>query len=227
VRQRAGGYLWIESTARAVHEPETGEIARMVLVMRDVTERKQAEEALRTLAVTDGLTGLQNRRAFDEALEDAWRETLLTGSQMALLMFDIDYFKRLNDSYGHLAGDDCLRAIAEVIKRTLPRAGCVAARYGGEELAVILRDADAEAAMQIAEAIRAGVQALRVPHRSCHEGGGFVSVSVGVAVAVSRHGGSMRMPESLLLSADNALYKAKRNGRNRLALSLVVASKAS
>jgi PAS domain S-box-containing protein len=105
--------LWIEANARVIRDEVTGEAQELVLVMRDVTERKLVEEKLAMLARTDGLTGIANRRAFDEALEREWKRTLRHGTQISLLLLDIDHFKEFNDAYGHQVGDDCLRAVAQ------------------------------------------------------------------------------------------------------------------
>jgi diguanylate cyclase (GGDEF)-like protein len=191
-------------------------------VLRDVSERKALEEKLAALALTDGLTGLANRRGFDEALNREWKHTLRRGSAISLLLLDLDYFKQFNDSYGHQVGDDCLRTVAATLRATV-RESDVAARYGGEELAVILPDTHSAAAVELAERFRAAVEALGLTHSANSEGGGFATVSVGVATALSRDGGTIAMPEGLLLSADLALYKAKHEGRNRTATTLLVA----
>jgi diguanylate cyclase (GGDEF)-like protein len=168
-------------------------------------------------ALSDSLTGLANRRAFDQALLREWELTLRDGSDISLLLLDIDHFKRFNDSYGHQAGDDCLCAIAAAVKEGV-RSTDIAARYGGEEIAVILRPMSAADALVVAEKLRARIEALRLPLEE-----GWVTASIGVATALARHGGSVRMPESLLLAADKALYQAKREGRNRVVSALVVA----
>jgi diguanylate cyclase (GGDEF)-like protein len=178
------------------------------------------------MALTDGLTGLANRRAFDKALKSEWKRTLREGSEVSLLLLDIDHFKLFNDRYGHLVGDDCLRAVAAAVSGAV-RASDSVARYGGEEIAVILPSTLIAGAVEVAEKVRSAVEALRLCHEGNPEGGGGVTVSVGVATALARVGGTMRMPESLLLAADNAMYKAKREGRNRVATSLLIASAAN
>jgi diguanylate cyclase (GGDEF)-like protein/PAS domain S-box-containing protein len=222
-RKKDGSIIWLESNARLIRDPATGEPVEIVLVMRDINERKLLEEKLLVLSMTDGLTGLANRRAFDEVLEKEWRRTLREGSQISLLMLDLDHFKEFNDRYGHQFGDDCLRAVASVARDVACRAIDAVARYGGEEIAVILPCTDAAGAELVAEALRLAIVALSIPHAGNPEGGGVVTASIGVATALARHGGTMRMPESLLLAADHALYQAKREGRNRVGTTMLMA----
>jgi len=224
--KKDGGSVWVEMNGRLVFDDATGEPTEYVLVMRDITVRKKLEDKLSALALTDGLTGIANRRAFDQALNREWMRTLREGSEISLLLLDIDHFKLFNDRYGHLAGDDCLRAVAAAVSGAV-RASDSVARYGGEEIAVILPSALIAGAVEVAEKVRGAVEALRLCHEGNLEGGGGVTVSVGVATALARVGGTMRMPESLLLAADNAMYKAKHEGRNRVATSLLIASAAN
>ena len=224
-RKKDGTIVWMEVSSRVVRDPTTNEAKEIIIVMRDITERKKLEEKLSSLALTDGLTGLANRRAFDQELDREWKRTLREGSQISLLLLDIDYFKSFNDKYGHQVGDDCLRAIAIAVSKAV-RATDIAARYGGEEIAVILPSTDAPGAVEVAEKVRAAIEGLKfTPGQP--EGGASVTASVGVATALARFGGTMRMPESLLLAADTALYKAKREGRNRVESTLLVASQDS
>lgn len=227
VLRKDGSTVRVEAKARVIRDPVTGTPSDFVLILRDITERKMLEDRLSVLAMTDGLTGLANRRAFDEALDREWGRTVRTGGQISLLLLDLDRFKGFNDKYGHQVGDDCLRAISVTIDQTIRRPTDVAARYGGEEIAVVLPDTDVAGAMEIAERIRAAVEQLRLPHIDNPEGGGWVTVSIGAATALSRSGGTMKMPEGLLASADNALYNAKRNGRNRVETALLLAPDSS
>jgi len=182
-------------------------------VLRDITDRKLLEEKLESWAMTDGLTGIANRRAFDGALEREWKLTLRRGTQISLLMLDIDHFKPFNDQYGHQVGDNCLRAVAQAVARAV-RSTDVVARYGGEELAVILPEVDVDGARDTAEKVRVVIEGLWISHGG--NPGGWVTVSIGAATALARVGGTMRMPEGLLQAADHALYRAKRGGRNRV-----------
>jgi diguanylate cyclase (GGDEF)-like protein/PAS domain S-box-containing protein len=217
MRRKDGTIIWVETSARRVFDPDTGLPREIVLVMRDITQRKLLEEKLSAQALTDPLTGIANRRAFDQALEKEWKRTLREGSQMSLLLLDVDRFKRFNDQYGHQAGDDCLRAVAAVARAGARRALDIVARYGGEELAFILPCTHAPGALQVAEKIRGAIAELKIPHAGNQDGGGFVTASIGVATAQAHKTETMKMPDSILISADYALYQAKHDGRNRVA----------
>jgi diguanylate cyclase (GGDEF)-like protein/PAS domain S-box-containing protein len=223
-RSSTGDWIWLEVGGRIIYNPD-GSMRDRLIIMRDITERKAEELRLSELAMTDGLTGLLNRRAFDEIMDREWRRTLREGSQTSLLLMDVDHFKGFNDLYGHQMGDDCLRAIAAAVSETCGRSTDAVARYGGEELAVILPALDAAGAASLAERIRSAVEHLDIVHNGNEDGGSRVTISVGVATALARHGGRLRMPESLLVAADAALYRAKHSGRNRVATSLLMASK--
>ncbi|MCC2981423.1 diguanylate cyclase [Sphingomonas sp. IC4-52] len=216
-----GSLKWSETSARS-ERAANGKILHTILVIRDVSDRKRLEEELEALAHKDGLTGLANRRSFDRMLERSWQQTLRVGSEMALILIDIDHFKRFNDSYGHQAGDDCLRAVAAAVGRFARRPGDLACRYGGEEFALVLSETGPFAALELAEEVRSAVATLNVPHEG-NSTRGRVTVSVGVATAIARAGGSFRMPESLVQAADHALYKAKAGGRNRVEQSVLIA----
>ena len=224
--RKDGSTTWMENRARRVCDSITGELADFVVIMRDISERKRLEEQLSALALTDSLTALLNRRAFDNSLEREWKRTLRERSQISLLLLDVDHFKELNDRYGHKAGDDCLRAIAGAVNETT-RVTDVVARYGGDEMTIILPSTNIVGAVEAAERMRSAIEALRIPHGGNPEGGGYASASVGATTAYHRDGGTMRMPESLLLAADKALYKAKHEGRNRVATASLNAFKTS
>jgi len=226
MRKKDGTAVWVEVNASLVRDPVTREPIEVVTVMRDISERKSFEDKLSAMALTDGLTGIFNRRAFDESLEREWKRTLREGSEISLLLLDIDNFKRFNDLYGHQVGDDCLRAVATAISGAV-RATDIAARYGGEEIAIILPSTFTAGAVEVAEKVRSAIAALRLGHEGNPGEGGRLTVSIGVATALARQGGTIRMPESLLLAADNAMYKAKHEGRNRVATSLLIAPAAA
>ncbi|MGA0611526.1 sensor domain-containing diguanylate cyclase [Caldimonas sp. KR1-144] len=188
-----------------------------------VRERTQALEEsnskLGALSATDGLTGIANRRRFDEALANEWLRAQRSGEPLALLLLDVDLFKPYNDRYGHQAGDDCLRAIAQVMSANARRAGDLVARYGGEEFALIAPGTDEDNALALARGILEGVQAMGHAHEPSPHG--VVTASIGVAVSVPT---SEHAPQQLLRGADRALYEAKAQGRNRVVLAQRIAA---
>jgi len=183
-------------------------LSRLLEVNRHVTAEV---ESLRQLAYHDELTGLASRRQFNQALAREWARSAREGTQLAVLMADVDYFKGYNDRYGHLFGDLCLREVATVFGDALKRPADLAARYGGEEFAAVLPRTDIAGALRVAEAVREGVSALHLPHAGSPEIG-HVTVSVGVAAVLPVAADS----EALVRAADQALYAAKRGGRNRV-----------
>jgi diguanylate cyclase (GGDEF)-like protein len=185
---------------------------------RAMEQLERAKEQLAGLATTDTLTGLANRRKFDAALDLEFRRAASNHTPVSLLLLDVDCFKAFNDLYGHLAGDECLRAVADVLASFGRRAGDLAARYGGEEFAVLLVPADSEAAATQAEALRAAVQALRLAHAGNREAGGSVTVSIGVATIKPNKFDID--PKKLIARADAGLYAAKNAGRNRVEVSV-------
>lgn len=209
-----GVMAWVETSSRALRDPETGALVEVILVMRDVSERQALQLRLEREAVTDSLTGLANRRAFDEALAGEWARAVRNDTELSLILLDVDHFKAFNDRYGHPAGDACLRDVARAIQEVVRRPGDLAARYGGEEIAVILPRTPASGAAKVAEDLRLAVRNLAVPHAG--SAGGVLSVSLGVATAVGAVGLTIAMPDGLLIGADGALYRAKSNGRNRV-----------
>ncbi len=212
-----GSVVWIEGQSSLICNSVTGEAEEIITVARDITARKHVEEALAAAnealaeqALTDGLTGLVNRRHFDQTLEREWRRAGREASPLSLLLLDADCFKLYNDRYGHPMGDQVLRSIAASIQAKLRRPGDVGARYGGEEFTVILPHTYPDGAIQVAEAIRNAVAAQRIPHE--HGPAGIVTVSVGAASIIPSSGTTMA---SLLANADQALYAAKSGGRNQ------------
>ncbi|MBZ5592934.1 MAG: diguanylate cyclase [Acidobacteriia bacterium] len=169
-------------------------------------------EKLRKLSIVDGLTGIANRRNFDDEIARAWRRAQRESSSVALIIADIDHFKSFNDRYGHLAGDDCLRRVAEVLALSVKRPFDLVARYGGEEFAVLLPDTTEAGAEQVAEGMRKAVEGLNIanPHANATR---RVTISAGVAAAVPNAGSQ---PAGLIAVADGCLYRAKREGRNRV-----------
>ena len=203
----------------AFHKRKLEEIreANMVLevtqqaLLASQKELLEANAILNDLSIRDGLTGLHNRRHFDAVLDSEWRRAARKQEPISLLLLDVDKFKKLNDTYGHQHGDECLRQIAEALQDGPRRSYDVMARYGGEEFAVLLPEADLLAAQEIAERVRHHVWALGIEHRSCEAG--VVTVSIGVC---SRTPLVFETSESFVRAADAALYAAKAGGRNRV-----------
>ncbi|MHB8285545.1 MAG: GGDEF domain-containing protein [Caulobacteraceae bacterium] len=225
IRRKDGQVLWVEANARRMRDRATAELGDTVLMMRDITAQKQLEEKLEAEATIDGLTGLANRRRFDDTVGLEWRRARREDTHLSLLMLDLDNFKALNDTYGHQAGDDCLRTVAAAVKAAVRRPGDMAARYGGEEIAVILPNTDAEGAFEVAETIRKTIHALRIPNAGNLEGGGWLTASLGAATAFPRVHAGLDMPVGLLQLADRALYRAKSDGRNCIATAVLLMDK--
>lgn len=189
-------------------------------VARRTQQLVEVNEALTRLSLQDGLTGISNRRYFDEFLEREWQRARRERSALALIMADVDCFKAYNDTYGHLAGDACLKAIAGVLAATMKRAVDLVARYGGEEFVIVLPGTDLPAALRLAEEARARVEALRIEHRTSSVAPGessvslpWVTISLGVASAIPQEAAPAAQ---LVAAADAGLYEAKRCGRNRV-----------
>ena len=184
----------------------------------EIQERQRAErklqvanQELQRLATVDGLTQVANRRYFDSQLQQEWKRLLREEQPLSLILFDVDYFKRYNDHYGHQAGDDCLVQIAQVARQSCQRTADLIARYGGEEFAVILPNTDQTGAITVAVRIRQSLQAQAIPHVQS-EVSNIVSVSLGLASMIPM---ADTPPEVLIAAADQALYAAKRQGRDR------------
>jgi diguanylate cyclase (GGDEF)-like protein len=174
-----------------------------------------ANQQLQRLASVDGLTQIANRRCFDEYFDKEWRRMAREQIPLSLILCDIDFFKNYNDTYGHQAGDECLRQVASAINRVLKRPADLVARYGGEEFAIILPNTTAEGAFQVAETIRLEVKALKIRHLNPPLSE-YVTLSLGVATAQPCQDGSSQM---LIAAADQALYQAKAAGRDRVSVS--------
>jgi diguanylate cyclase (GGDEF)-like protein len=171
-----------------------------------------ANRLLNAQAMQDGLTGLANRRVFDETIRLEFRRAAWSRSQISVILLDIDHFKDYNDCYGHLAGDECLRAIARAVKSCVRRAADLVARYGGEEIVVVLPGLGSAQACELAQAMQTAVRGLALQHvRSDH---GIVTFSAGVATFVPGHRAVGW--QTLMEEADAALYAAKSHGRDRV-----------
>ncbi|MCC8364296.1 diguanylate cyclase [Lysobacter sp. A6] len=223
-RARLHGVLNIESTradffdqaACDVFDAIADQVAGAIHLARVVAELETANRKLQALSMIDGLTGIANRRCFDQRLASDWEWLAAESRELALVLIDADAFKPLNDAHGHLYGDECLRELARLCTRFADGGNDLVARFGGEELVLLLPGRSLEAAVALGEALRRDVEAAGMPHdastiASC------VTVSVGVsAVTPSK----ARSPERLLAAADRALYAAKAQGRNRVVAAL-------
>lgn len=202
---------WLQARVRP------SEYGTSLTLLSEITAAKQAEGALQqanaqldALAKTDGLTGLLNRRAFDEALTREFTRSARSNEPTSVFIVDVDHFKAYNDTYGHPQGDECLKMISTCLRQALKRPADVAARYGGEEFVALLPDTDADGALVLAENFRQAVRGLNIPHGKSSKG--RVSVSVGVATTL---GSAVESPGLLVKRADQALYEAKAGGRDR------------
>ncbi|HTI17696.1 MAG TPA: sensor domain-containing diguanylate cyclase [Trinickia sp.] len=186
-------------------------IGAAILLSRALGQKDKAESALRTLAQTDSLTGLANRRTLDEMLEREWRLALRKHRPLSILFVDLDHFKAFNDRYGHQAGDDVLIAVGRCLAEHARRPGDVVARYGGEEFVVVLPETESAGALSLAENLRNAIAQLAIEHAGSDQG--KVTVSIGVA---SWQGKVADSVTSVVKAADEALYQAKAIGRNRV-----------
>jgi len=208
--QGEGAYLWCKASPLL---DTGGNLTGAIQSIRNITERRLAEEKLKRLSFIDGLTGIANRRYFDEFLEREWNRARRGKYFLSLIMCDIDCFKAYNDHYGHLKGDECLKKVAHALKETKKRPGDLAARYGGEEFAVVLPETGPEGAAALAQALRTGVEALDIEHVKSEANSSYLTISLGVTSVIP---GEKSSPETLIALADKALYRAKKAGRNRV-----------
>ncbi len=210
-----------DGTEKVVHavgnviSSETGKAFKIIGTVQDITERKRNEDRFRELMHLDEVTGIANRRSYEKAIKNEWNRAKRSKTPLSIIMVDIDYFKPYNDTYGHAAGDDCLRHVAQALKTSVLRAGDLLARYGGEEFAVILPGSDKGAATTLGEILRQNVESLEIEH-SGSTISKYVTISLGVATTVP---GGARDHHALASAADMALYRAKAEGRNRIIVS--------
>jgi diguanylate cyclase (GGDEF)-like protein len=211
VMPKLGNQLYLAIDAGPIHD-EDGKLIAIVETLRDMTDQKRAEAALKTLAASDGLTGLANRRSFDQTLAAEWSRAERTKKPLSLALVDVDHFKLYNDLHGHQKGDECLRAVASILGETALRPADLSARYGGEEFAVVMPETDQKAAVKVAERLRGTLAKLQLAHGAA---GARPNVTFSIGIAT-------RIPDEtvcadwLLMKADEALYAAKHAGRNRV-----------
>jgi len=219
---RAGHYIWAKLTVTLVRDA-LEQPQYFVSLVQDISAEKAAQaaaeqlnEVLENLSTTDGLTGLYNRRKFDAQLNKEWLRARRLGSPVSLILADIDHFKTYNDQHGHVAGDDCLKEIAQILQQYGNRVSDCVARYGGEEFAILLPGIALNHAINIAENCRKAAERRAIP-LSSEENDSVVTLSLGVAEVIPEKGDE---PESLIEAADKRLYDAKDDGRNRVMPSL-------
>ncbi len=218
--RKGGEYRWVEAKVTGYCEPSTGETIGYVATVRDIADQLEREErlaqdnrAISEVAALDELTGIANRRTFNMALGMEVSRLTRNSHDLSLLMIDVDFFKKYNDLYGHLAGDACLRRIAGTIRDCVRRGTDLVARFGGEEFVALLPMTNAAGGAQLATKILQGIAGLAMPHLDSPHG--VVTISIGVS---SWPAGSPLEPELLMERADRALYQAKERGRNTFAI---------
>lgn len=220
-RHRDKSEIWAEAALHVTRASDSGAIDGVVAVVRDMTAQKDLQDKLASLATTDGLTGLANRRAFDERLQEEWARARRDGTQLSLLLIDVDHFKKFNDHYGHLAGDGCLRALGRILSAHAKRPADLAARYGGEEFAVLLPNTAPDGCAEVGEGIRTALHELAMLHAQ-NPPSRLVTASVGAATSLPSQ--TTTDCSMLVAAADRALYAAKDSGRDRLVMSGQVVS---
>ena len=189
------------------------------LLKREIEERlrievalTEANQKLELLASLDGLTGIANRRRFDQYLEAEWQRCLRGKFELSLMLIDVDFFKNYNDCYGHLLGDDCLKQIANILQDNIQRATDLVARYGGEEFVVVLPHTPQVGALEVAQRIQGAISAQQLPHRGSSVSE-YITLSIGITTTIPH---STRTIADFVDWADQALYRAKISGRNRI-----------
>ena len=219
--RKDGRHIWLENRVRTLTVDDSGQ-RTVVVCMRDITERKLMQDQLASLVLVDALTGVGNRRAFDVALNREWQHALARQSALSLLLIDVDFFKQINDTHGHQIGDECIRLVAQKVGEILARPEAFVARYGGDELAVLLPGIDAREAHDLGSALCQGIANATLIPASNVRRTRSLTISCGASTAtVEKDGIRMSsltaMPSGLIAAADRALYTAKYLGRNRVA----------
>jgi diguanylate cyclase (GGDEF)-like protein/PAS domain S-box-containing protein len=214
-RHREKTEIWVETALRVTRSTASNEIDGVVAISRDMTEQKDLQDKLATLATSDGLTGIANRRHFDERLAEEWARATRDGTPLSLLLIDVDHFKKFNDQYGHQAGDACLRSLGRILAAQIRRPADLAARYGGEEFALLLPNTDADGCLEVGERVREALRDLGMLH-ALNLPSKQVTVSLGGATNIPAQATA---DDSLVAAADRALYAAKENGRDRMVMS--------
>ncbi|MFW5425727.1 MAG: diguanylate cyclase domain-containing protein [Methylophagaceae bacterium] len=212
---KAGGDDYLTKPVDAVVLNAKLDAMQRIATMRQ--DLQKANQKLRLMAMKDGLTGLANRRHFDEAMAKEFKRSMRSQTPLSLILADIDNFKLYNDNYGHQAGDDCLKTVAQLIQSVIKRPGDLVARYGGEEFAIVLPETDIIAAGQVAELVKNIFTANQIPH--AHSSAAeYVTLSLGVASIQPEKGQDVSdVIHSLIEAADKGLYQVKQQGGNAIA----------
>lgn len=217
---RDGRYVWIRDVVHVLRNA-AGEVEALVGFMFDISERKQTEQKLlqlqkqlEELSYQDGLTGVANRRMFDNRFQMEWSNAQRTSQPLSLILLDIDYFKQYNDHYGHVRGDDCLKNVGQALSGAAVRPRDLLARYGGEEFVLLLPETDAQAAAQVAERCRQLIRGQNIQHAHSQVAP-LLTISLGVSTLIP---GPFDQPQAFLERVDRLLYKAKHQGRNQAVL---------
>ncbi|WP_370462543.1 diguanylate cyclase domain-containing protein [Pseudomaricurvus sp. HS19] len=212
-----GGYVWVRDVVHVLRE--NGKTKALVGFIFDISERKKMEDVLRnlnqqleSLSFHDALTSIANRRQYDKAMDAEWHRALRNQTPVSLVIMDVDHFKQFNDHYGHVAGDRCLRQVAEALNGVSKRSSDLLARYGGEEFVLMLPNTDRDAALALAQKCCQLVKELRVPHAASATAD-VITISAGLATMIPN---DHTDADSLFSAADKMLYLAKQNGRNRV-----------
>ncbi len=208
---KVGVFIELFRQREALHQ-KTRELDRKLVELEEVQQQlEETNERLRLLSTTDGLTGLLNKRQFDAIFDEEWMRSVRNKSPLSLLTLDIDDFKSYNDTYGHMAGDDCLKKVAFTLSEVARRYADKVARVGGEEFTVLLPDTEVEGAQYVAEMLREAIFELAIPHVGSRIAD-CVTTSIGVSTLIPGREDAKR---ALLEAADVGLYRAKEKGRNR------------
>ncbi|QCT99077.1 sensor domain-containing diguanylate cyclase [Stutzerimonas degradans] len=217
---RDGRYVWIRDVVHVLRNA-AGEVEALVGFMFDISERKQTEQQLlqlqkqlEELSYQDGLTGVANRRMFDNRFQMEWSNAQRNSLPLSLILLDIDYFKQYNDHYGHVRGDDCLKSVGQALSGAAVRPRDLLARYGGEEFVLLLPETDAQAAAQVAERCRQLIRGQNIQHAHSQVAP-LLTISLGVGTLIP---GPFDQPQAFLERVDRLLYKAKHQGRNQAVL---------
>lgn len=210
LRSKVRVFLELYNQKKIVEE----QAAMLELKVKELMELQEVNSKLENLSTIDGLTGIPNRRSFNEYIEKSWRNSIRSGKPISLIMLDIDFFKSYNDNYGHIQGDECLIRVAKSLSLGLKRPLDFVARYGGEEFAVILPDTDSEGAVIFAEELRGNIEGVKLSHEFSQVSP-YVTISLGVS---SINPGQEDKVKEFVDKADKALYRSKSNGRNSVSL---------